>query len=223
MAAKEAGPFRMIFTLGVAGLLSGVVLVGVFLATKPRIERNRAEALERAIYKVVPGASARKAFVLKDGALVELPKGEKEPVGATVYGAYDDKGDRLGYAVPAAGAGFQDTIKLIYGIDPGRKLVIGMFVLESLETPGLGDKIIKDEAFVGQFKAMSVVCEECKEGQEYHLVPVKAGTKTKNYQVDAISGATISSKAVTKIINKGNDQWLKHLPTEGGKKTQEAP
>ena len=46
MAAPEAGPLRMMATLGLAGMCSGLALVGIFLLTLPRIERNRAEALD---------------------------------------------------------------------------------------------------------------------------------------------------------------------------------
>lgn len=192
----------MIFTLAFAGLISGGMLVGIFMLTKPIIEQNHKEELEEAIYQVLPGATTRKAFVLKEGKLSELPEGTKAEEGTVIYGGYDKAGQRVGYAVPIDGSGFQDVIKLIYGYDPKRKIIIGMKVLQSLETPGLGDKIVKDAAFGKNFTALKV---------DPIVDPVKHGTKTEENQVDCISGATISSKAVVRIINKGNKTWLEHM------------
>ena len=73
-----------------------------------------------------------------------------------VFAAYDAGGRLLGYGIPFEGAGFQDTIKLIYGYDPESRKVIGMEILESKETPGLGDKIFKDQNFVDAFKDLSI-------------------------------------------------------------------
>jgi electron transport complex protein RnfG len=193
----------MIATLGVAGMFSGLALVGIFLVTAPRIERNRAEALEKAIYEVLPKASTNRPFVVRDGALVpyESPDGSL-PKEEAVYAGYDESGQQVGFAIPSEGPGFQDTIKLIYGYDPGDRQVVGMRVLESRETPGLGDKIIKDMDFVGNFEALSIDPE---------IVVTKKGRSAPN-EVDAISGATISSKAIAKIINGSNGRWLDLLP-----------
>jgi electron transport complex protein RnfG len=199
-SVKRAGPFRLVATLGIAGFFSGMVLVTVYLATQPLILRNQAEALEAAIYRVLPGSTTRKAFVLQDGALVPL-EGEEEglPLSDAVFGAYDEEGELVGFGIPSEGAGFQDTIKLIYGYNPEKKEIIGMEVLESKETPGLGDKIMKDQDFLENFESLSV---------EPEVVAVKPGAKANSNEVDTISGATISSKAVVNIINEGNRRWM---------------
>ncbi len=194
---NSAGPIRLIVTLGLAGLFSGLVIVSVFLATQPLIKKNQEEALEAAIYRVLPGAETRKIFIEKDGKLEEAASAEGVDA---VYAGYDPSGRLVGYGIPSAGSGFQDTINLIYGYNPFEKKIIGMQVLESRETPGLGDKIIKDQNFLDNFSALVV---------EPVIVAVASGTKTKDNEVDSISGATISSKAVTKIINQGNDKWRK--------------
>ncbi len=206
MPVRQAEPLRMMATLGIIGLASGVALVGVYVLTQPRIERNRAEALEAAIYRVLPGARSREAFVLREGALERFPTQDgRLPAGEAVYLGYDARGAPVGFAIPAEGPGFQDTIKLIYGYDPARRRVIGMEVLESRETPGLGDKIIKDEAFVANFRDLAVTPE---------VVAVRRGRRRDN-EVDAISGATISSNAVVRIINQANARWLDRLPELG--------
>ena len=203
-------------TVGVAGLVSGLAVVGIFLITKPRIERNRIEALEAAIFRVLEGAQTRQAFVARDEGLASYESADGGLPGAeVVYAGYDAAGTLLGFAIPAQGAGFQDTIKLIYGYDAQKKRVVGMEVLESRETPGLGDKIIKDTHFVENFRDLAV---------EPEIVLVKE-TPDRNNQVDAISGATISSRAVVKIINQSNSRWRDRLalavaPLSGGRGAQ---
>ena len=206
MAGSEASSLRMLLTLGFAGMLSGATLVGVFNVTGPRIERNRAEALERAVYEVLPDAVSRAPFVVRDGVVVELENpGPGIPKEEAVYAGYDAAGNRIGFAIPAEGGGFQDTIRLIYGVDPVTRTVVGMRVLESKETPGLGDKIIKDMSFVGAFDDVAADPE---------LVATKKGATLPN-EIDAISGATISSIAVVNIINNSNSRWLDKLSATG--------
>ena len=193
----EASSIAMIGTLAVAGAISGLCHVGIYEVTKPRIERNRAEALDAAIYRVLPAAKTRKAFVVREGKLTGVEGVPKDE--ATVFAGYDAEGKQVGFAIPSEGAGFADTIRLLFGFDPAKQRIVGMEVLESKETPGLGDKIFKDAAWVGQFKDLGVDPE---------VVPTKPGTKSKPNDVDTISGATISTKAVVKIVNAGNAKWL---------------
>jgi electron transport complex protein RnfG len=85
--------------------------------------------------------------------------------------------------------------------------VVGFYVLESKETPGLGDKIEKDENFLANFKALDVSLNEEKTGLKNDVVPVKNGTKKNPWEVDSITGATISSRAIADIINTSMHQW----------------
>lgn len=195
---------RLVLTLAIAGLVSGVAIIGIYESTLPTITANKARELREAVFKVLPGVSQMQALVYRDGELVVVEVPDKdEPV---VYGGYEDQGDFVGYAMPAAGPGFQDTIAILYGYRPGEKIVVGMEVLESRETPGLGDKIYKDAEFVGGFSALSV---------EPEIFAVKKGTKSQPNEIDAITGATISSKAVVRIINEAHAAWSAQLPAPG--------
>ena len=204
--ATEAAPSiapKMIFVLGLAGLLSGLLIVVVYVVTLPLVTANRARALREAVFKVVPGSSALQQLVEQDG---ELIVSVEESEGPSIYAAYDDQGSFLGYAIPGQGVGFQDVIRLIYGFDPRGHRIVGMEILESKETPGLGDKIFKDAAFQENFRALEISPE---------IVLVKNGTKTSAFEVDGITGATISSKAVVKILNVANQEWLPRTPEPG--------
>ena len=195
---------RLVLTLAIAGLVSGVAIIGIYESTLPTITANKARELREAVFKVLPGVSQMQALVYRDSEVIVVEKPDKdEPV---IYGGYDEQGDFVGYAMPAAGPGFQDTIAILYGYNPAEKIVVGMEVLESRETPGLGDKIYKDAVFVAGFSALSV---------EPEIFAVKKGTKSQPNEIDAITGATISSKAVVRIINEAHAAWSAQLPAPG--------
>lgn len=214
VAKETSSPssLRLVLTLAIAGLVSGMAIIGIYEATLPTITENKARELREAVFKVLPGVSQMQALVYRDGELIVVEAPDKdEPV---IYGGYDEQGDFVGYAMPAAGPGFQDTIGILYGYKPAEKIVVGMEVLESRETPGLGDKIYKDAVFVGGFSALSV---------EPEIVAVKKGTKSQPNEIDAITGATISSKAVVRIINETHAQWSAQLSAPGSEPQLEAP
>jgi Na+-translocating ferredoxin:NAD+ oxidoreductase subunit G len=203
-ATESPSSLRLVMTLAIAGLLSGIAIIGIYETTLPTITANKARELREAVFKVLPGVTRMQALVYRDGELVVVAEPEKdEPV---IYGGHDEQGEFVGYAVPAAGPGFQDTIALLYGFMPGDRQVVGMEILESRETPGLGDKIYKDADFVAEFSALLVDPE---------IVAVKKGTKTGPNQVDAITGATISAKAVVRIINEAHTEWSDKYPEPG--------
>ncbi len=195
----DASAIRMMATLAFAGAMSGLVLVGTYQLTAPRIARNRAEALAKAVYNVLPGATSQAPVVLRDGRALAISKDDIQDGEVAAWAGRDDAGELVGYAIPAQGVGFQDVVALIYGFDPDRRRVIGMEVLESKETPGLGDKIIKDAKWVAQFSDLAVdpPPKAVKKGK---------GTGAPN-EIDAISGATISSNAVVKIIGEESARW----------------
>ena len=208
---RSPSSLRLVLTLAIAGLVSGVAIIGIYESTLPTITANKARELREAVFKVLPGVSQMQALVYRDGELVVVDApDENEPV---VYGGYDEQGDFVGYAMPAAGPGFQDTIAILYGYKPGEKIVVGMEVLESRETPGLGDKIYKDAVFVAGFGSLSV---------EPEIVAVKKGTKSQPNEIDSITGATISSKAVVRIINEAHAAWSAQLPAPGSEPQLEA-
>jgi len=209
MKGSEPTSARLVITLGFAGLLSGLIIVSVYEATLPTITAYKAKVLKEAVFKVLPGVSNMQRLTYKEGGMTPATGEEEEE--DVVFGGYDANGRLIGYAVPNAGPGFQDTIRLLYGYLPQERKVVGMEILQSRETPGLGDKIYKDAAFVANFEKLSVDPE---------IVTVKKGRKSAPNEVDAITGATISSKAVVQIINRGNQRWV---PRFSGSETMPKP
>lgn len=197
---KTASTFRLVATLAIAGALAGLLIVVVNQHTKPIIDKYKAEQLKKAVYEVLPGVERYNTFYLVDGALsFTLPEGAKESEYKRIYVGYDTSGQISGVAVSRGESGFQDIVQVIFGFDPATRKLKGMKILDSRETPGLGDKIFKDMAFVDQFFA----------GPETPLVGVKIGAgKGKPNEIDTITGATISSKVVIDIINHGLEEWM---------------
>ncbi len=200
---KEPSSFRLIFTLGLAGFLSGLVMVASYLYTKPLIEANKAAAIEKAILKVLPNCSSFKTLEFKDGKLEDYNPKESKPASKAntpkrIYWGFDKSGATIGFAVLGNEIGFADVITVLIGYDAVKKNIIGFEVLDCKETPGLGDKIIKDVNFQKNFTELLT---------EPEILFAKKGEKQKPNEVEAITGATISSKAVIRLLNKSMKEW----------------
>ena len=190
----------MITTLGGVAMLSGLLIVLVFQFTKPYIEENQRLATEAGIFKVIPGAVAQRKFVLTDGVLSPAPE-QGMIDGLVIYGGYDGDGKLLGLAARSGAQGYADIISLLYGYDPDCQCIRGIEILKMAETPGLGDKIKFDPEFLKNFIALDARLNAAGDGLENDIVTVKRGTKQNDWEIDAISGATISSRAVGKALN----------------------
>jgi electron transport complex protein RnfG len=204
-AAAGSSGARMIVTMGSLGLVCAILIVAAFQFTLPTIERNKAAALERAIFDVIPNATSKTPFAEKDGRLVPA---EEAPDGQRYYAGYDDEHRLVGIAVEASGQGFADIVKVIYGYAPGKNAVVGMKVLESHETPGLGTKIETDPVFRANFEALEAKVDETGDGIVNPIVLVKPGKKSQPWEIEAITGATISSRAVTDILHGSTGQTV---------------
>ena len=198
-APAEVSTFRLVATLAIAGALAGLLIVLVNQHTKPIIDKWKAEQLQLAVYEVLPGVESYDTFYLVDNELsMSLPEGAKESEFKRVYVGRDANGGLAGVAISRGESGYQDVIMVIFGHDPISGKLSGMKILDSKETPGLGDKIFKDMDFVDQFFA----------GPDTPLLGVKADAGTGNpNEIDMITGATISSKTVIQIINNALEEW----------------
>nr|VFK36862.1 MAG: electron transport complex protein RnfG [Candidatus Kentron sp. SD]VFK40677.1 MAG: electron transport complex protein RnfG [Candidatus Kentron sp. SD]VFK79625.1 MAG: electron transport complex protein RnfG [Candidatus Kentron sp. SD] len=217
----------MIIVLGLIAMLSGVLVVLVYEYTSPIIAEKERKALEAAVFQVLPGidlGTARQAafFINTEGKLIEYNKEteanarkeKKEPF----YAVYDSSNALLGIAMQGAAQGYQDIVRILFGYDVGKQQVVGMTVLKSVDTPGLGDKktVEKNQKFMANFNALDVSLTEDKTAIEHPIETVKNGSKTEGWQVDAMSGATITSRAIAKGIDNTVSELLpllvKHLP-----------
>jgi electron transport complex protein RnfG len=202
---KEPSSTTLVAAISIAGFLSGLLIIAIYLATFDTIAENKARELREAVFRVLPGVTQMQKLRYDGEHLVVIPENTKDDK-LTIYGGYDADGHFIGYAIPNAGPGFQDTVSVLYGYDPAARKMVGMWILDSRETPGLGDKIYKDADFVANFDNLAM---------DPQIIAVKKGKKSQPNEIDAITGATISSKAVVRIMNEAHTVWDKRLPHPG--------
>jgi len=188
----EVSSFRLLMTLGVAGMIAGALLVFVYLWSNPLIQAEQARVLREAVTEVLKGPESFESVFIVDGELTtQVPEGVDTLDLDKVYLGRDASGNPMGFAMQHEGFGFQDLISVIFGYDAQARQVLGMKVLDHAETPGLGNKI-EDQPFVGEFDGVDALIEGVKPDRN---------TGASN-QVDMITGVTISSRAVVRIINE---------------------
>ncbi len=195
--------FSLIATLGVVAMISGFLVVLVYEYTKPIIAENQRLATERAIFKVLPKASSRLTFSIKDG-IIELA--DDKTKGKLIYAGYDKQDNFVGMALNAAEQGYQDIVKLLYAYHPETGCITGYDVLKSTETPGFGTKITTDEAFLANFDCLDAIVNQEQNGLINVIRTVRHGTKKNPWEIDAISGSTITSNAVGRMFNKSGQK-----------------
>jgi electron transport complex protein RnfG len=171
----------MIVVLTAIGLISGALLVGVDLFTKDRIAANKQREIELAITRVIPGtAASEKIYEEKD---------------FTVYQGKDKQGKALGIAVKTTGAGFQDKIVYMFGLNEDLTRLNSLYILDQKETPGLGARISSEDAFLQFWEGKDVrqpLALRKPAVEKEALAPT---------EVNTITGATISSRAVLESVN----------------------
>jgi len=203
-AAAPGG--RLVRTLGLVAALSGLLVVLTDQITAPYIAENRRQAVERAVFQVLPGAVRRSDFlVTPEGNLVPATPGA---AGETLYAGYDGQGRLIGVALQGAARGYQDLVRLLFGYSHDCRCVVGMTVLQMAETPGLGDKAASDPAFLANFQALDASLDGKGSALAHPIETVKHGGKHAPWQIDAISGATITSKAVGRALDASAERYL---------------
>lgn len=201
---------KLIATLALFGALAGGILAYSYQKTLPPIRKFAGERVELAVKEVLGAPARLDTLYLVGDKLSKTPAAGVDPLEATkLFIGFNAQGEQLGVAVEEASPGFSSDVVLMVGFNPQTNALTGFKVLAQTETPGLGDKIVKDSSFARQFPGKLV----------NPLKGDKAAT-TDPSTVQTITGATITSKAVIKVINKAVETWKPRLDAyakEGGK------
>ena len=167
---------RLAVTLFLIAAVVAGALAGVNAVTAPVIEKLNAEKTQKAIETVLPGGFDEQITDYADATGLV----------SKVY-----KGQN-GYALEVTPGGFDNTITMMVGVDFEGK-VLGISIVSHTETAGLGavaaENTSKGEAFRGQFVGTSGSVSVTKDGGE----------------LDAITGATITSRAICAGVNAALD------------------
>ena len=106
-----------------------------------------------------------------------------------------------GFIVECATYGYAGDIRMYVAVNKDAK-VVGLVVREAHETYGLGSRILTDHAFLAQFLNQSGSFEIATHGADaFSGATAEAATEGESIQVDGISGATVSSKAVARCVS----------------------
>jgi Na+-translocating ferredoxin:NAD+ oxidoreductase subunit G len=191
MAKKESSFINMVLTLFVITAVASVALGYVYNITKDPIQKAKDDKLKAAINIVVPGADK--------GTIEE--KSVSADGGELIFYTVKVNDEIIGTAVKSfSNSAFSGLITVMVGFDKEGK-IIDSNVLEHKETPGLGDKTDKKVGpWNEQFKG--------KDPKEFILKVKKDGGS-----VDAITAATISSRAYCDAINRAYTAYMETAGT----------
>ena len=168
--------------LGIICLAATLVLALTYEVTKPIIAAEMDREEQQALKAIIPEADLFKPGTAGGIEYFEALKGPA----------------LIGYCLKITGSGYGGYMRIIVGIDTGG-VIKGLRILEHQETPGLGSRINEtrpgesEPYFLRQFKGKN------------------AGTVALRSGIDAITGATISSKAVTDAVNKSVTELLNQV------------
>ena len=170
---------KMLIVLTILATLSGGLLAAIRDNTKDRIENQVLEFVKGpAIRSILEGATNDPIvdrFQIKDG-----------DVERTIFVGVLD-GESRAVTFETSGKGYGGDVGLMVGVDTKDNKIIGVGVTTHAETPGMGAKAKTDPSFVAQFKELPL------EGQ--------VNVTGDGGSINAISGATITSRAVCSATN----------------------
>ena len=185
----------------VSSLCFGLLVAATDAGLSEQIEKNKADKLNRLTLFLLRQA---KDFVPVDAQFeVGLGRGKSEKV--TVYKAVGETQERVGWSFMAGGNGFSGRIELVVAVDADFGKLMGFEVLVSSETPGFGDRI-NDDYYRNQFRGAPA--------GELKLVSAGSADKVDS-EIVAITGATISSEAVVRILNDSLEQIKEQMQKKG--------
>ncbi len=195
MEGKKSNFFVQAWLVLVLAMLYGAALAGVHMQFSPKIEENKINETRQKVPELVLGEEQAKqeAAVLSltsEQTMITVDQGGGRTISYSVFKA--SAADKIkGWVAKASAQGYADKVELLIGMSPEADKITGLFILDQKETPGLGAKIV-EPSWRGQFVGRSTA-------QPFQAVKTKA---SQPFEIDAITGATISSKTVCGIVNK---------------------
>lgn len=191
----KPGIVLLIITIVAAGLLGAVNI-----ATKDTIAEVEKKATETSMKEVLPDAKSFNDEITNDNKNYGIIKKYSEGL--------DDNGNTVGYTFNISTKGFSTGLNLMVGITKDG-VISGVDVLSHGETPGLGANADNPE-WIGQFTDKSGKLEVTKTDS------------TSESQIQAITGATITSNAVTQAVNTASDFYESVIKNNDSKNGSDA-
>ena len=189
-------------------LLFTSLVSAVRFFSEEKIETNQRIKLERIILQVLGVSLATKPADEDLGKIFQERIKTIQIQDKTLYVHYAaDKKTILGYAFPVGGPGFWGPIYGMVAVDPQASKILGIAFYKHSETPGLGARIT-EEWFALQFSGLPLF----PIAGEKKIFYLKAGGRSEaSNELDAITGATGTSRAIETFLNQELDMFLKQL------------
>ncbi len=163
-------------------LVSASILVGTYEITKPIIEANNAKRADAARSEVFPQGGAQGFSEIPQEELLKIFKGKMPEGLINVYMANNNKG----MVITSVDKGFGGALFVVTGIDKNGKIT-GIAITDHKETPGLGTKPMTVD-FLDQYIGKTKIDS--------------SPNADKDEAIDAVTGATISSNAIYRAVEK---------------------
>jgi len=195
--------FEQSWLLLVASVAFGLLLALTNIAWRQRIVDNEIKKFNDLAGAMITSADNFKVAVVGKDMLIKI-KGKGVPT--EIKQALDASGNTLGWAFVAEGSGFADKIRLVVTVDKSFEKICGFGVLSSNETPGFGDKVKTETFFPDQFKGAPAA--------EFALSRI-GDNKLIDSEIIAITGATVTSESVVKILNNFISQVKTQMKEKG--------
>ena len=204
--------FAMVRTLGLVSVICGIIIVGIYQLTLPAVNANKKLALERQVFKVLPNAKRVVPYFATQSGISMAEGQDMAPAGSVIfYAVYDAANKLAGIAAEASSSGYADQVRILYAYDVEKQAITGIGVISMRETPGIGDKIQVDKDFLRNFEALDVRLSQDLKSLANEVKTIKHGSKQNPWEIDAIAGATVTSKAVGRGINASAQALLPKL------------
>ena len=191
------------------------LVTAVQVLNEERIKTNQQVKLQKVVLKVL---NIQVGLDASAAELVRVFETRVKPTliqGRTVYTAYDPVGGNpVGYATTMSGPGFWGPISAMVAVDAEVSKIIGLEVFRLQETPGLGARITEPR-FEKQFVGLSLALAP-GEKTFFSITPPAPGKSAR--ELDAITGATSTSRAVDVFLNSGLQRFLKEFRESNGKR-----
>jgi len=182
------------------------IVSAVNLSLQKRIETNQIVKVQKVILKVLDIQMNQDRSVEDLIHTFEKRVKKIDVLGKTLYVGYEEDGKTLrGYAFPVGGPGFWGPIYGMVAVDPQSSKILGIAFYKHSETPGLGGRLTEDW-FTKQYVGLPLY-PISGDKKIFYLKP--PGTGTASNELDAITGATGTSRAVEEFLNQKLDDFLK--------------
>ena len=181
---------KMVIVLMILSSFSGGLLAAIRNGTKDRIENQQLEFVKGpAIREILKGAS-------NDPIIDRFKITDGDTERSFFVGVFDGKPNKV--AFESFGKGYGGDVGLMVGINLDDDRLVSVGVTTHGETPGMGAKAKNDPSYVSQFKGLSI---------DQPIKVISDGG-----QINAISGATITSRAICSATNDATDIYKRLKP-----------